>query len=73
MFKMGGSDLSGAGVYEGWSIEKKKIVSGGITRFPNNTVGYFNIFVQLMKSSQFTRRSDLVVAREFFEKLGIDY
>lgn len=73
MFKMGGSGLSGAGVYEGWSIEINKIVSGGITRFPQNTLGYFKIFVQLMKSSRFTRRSDLIVAREFFEKLGIEY
>ena len=72
MIKMGGSGLSGAGVYVGWSTERRKLATGGIQNFPKRTRDYFIIFHHLMKTSQFTSKSDIVVARELFEKLGID-
>jgi hypothetical protein len=73
IIKVGGSELSGMCIYVGWSSTKRKIVTGGIGGFPKNALGYYKVFNDLSKISKFTRRSDLVVARELFDKLGIPY
>ena len=68
-----GSELSGSGSYVGWSTEKKVIEREDIGRTTKNPFYYFKILNELGESSGFNQKSDLIVARELFDKLEIKY